>query len=135
MSEQEEMQRRLDAFQSSSLSPELEQRIITFVQEWAKNVFHVKEAKAHISRDSLGQPQERLEDWEEEGYLVSYEVCLDMPGVGDIHHTLVLVNPQVPDGLEINDVDGGDQGCAVCDHGHIRQYEPSSERDGEQPGN
>ena len=59
MSEQEERKPSLDAFQSSSLSPELEQRIIVFVQEWAKNVFQVKEAKAHISRDSLGQPQER----------------------------------------------------------------------------
>jgi len=124
MSEQEEMQRQLDAIQSSSLSPELEQRIITFAETWARNVFHKKDVKAHLSRGKESQPQEGLYDWGDMGHLQEYEVCLDIKGFGDIRNTEVVINPSEPDGLEIDDSAGGDQGCAACQYGQLREFEP-----------
>ena len=105
-------------------------RIIAFAEAWATHnqQFEVKEARAHLSRDEQGRPQEGGQDWEEEGYLTGYEVCLDMPTFGDIRNTVVVVSSTGR--LEIDDSAGGDQGCAVCDHGHIREYLPESEVNG-----
>ena len=119
MSEQEEVQRRLNAFQSSSLSTDLEQRIIVFAETWARNVFHKKDVKAHISRDKQGQPQTNLGNM---GYLTEVEVCLDIKGFGDIRNTQVILNPSELDGLEIDDSAGSDQGCAACGYGQLREF-------------
>ena len=109
-----------------TLTAELEQRIITFAEQWAiqNYMFDVSEAKAHISRNKQGKPQEEIYDWGDADS--GYEVCLDMPGFGDIRTTIVLVNA---DGtLEIDDSAGGDQGCATCDYGHIREYMSTDEK-------
>jgi hypothetical protein len=106
------------------LTPELEQRITSFAETWARNVLQVREAKAHVSRDKQGQPQEGLYDWGDEGYLTEFAVCLDLPGFGDIRNTQVVIVPSAPDGLEIDDSASGDQGCASCQYGRVREFEP-----------
>jgi hypothetical protein len=99
---------------SKALTPEIEQQIIAFVEQWAVNNprFNVKIARAHISRDNSGQPRAKG--------LGIFEVCLDMPGWENIRNTAVIMNES--GNFAIDESHGGDYGCAICLDGKKRSF-------------